>query len=563
MILLSALLVYLLCLPPGVATAGQHGAVENGAMVAAGERIYREGMLISGASMSGYIKGDLHAPGSAFACVSCHMRSGLGSLEGNVITTAVSAPQLYSARPAPQNTLRPGMGMAGKKPLQPPPQPPPARPAYTDQTLAAVIRGGVDSSGRLLDPIMPRYNLADDDMQALISYLKTLSKHYSPGVDAATLRFATIVTDDADPAAAQEQWRLLEDFVRTVNERSSYVDTVSNPRIKRQLAVTGRAGYRKLVLTRWQLSGAPATWRSQLEDRVRKEPVFAFIGGMSRSSWQPIHEFCEAHHIPALLPNTDLPVVSDQDWYTLYLSKGVYQEGETAASFLATAQNAVQPGQLLIIHRTSDTALQLLQGFLNSWLQRGMPLPQIVSLAPREQLTSQRLSALLAGTGIKHVVLWDGAAALPVLQELPSFPELSSVIVSAPYLGSAMYTLRDAARQRLFATYPRRLAVEEARRESFFFGASAAGGGAPVSDTAKRTYPLTRLLHQLLTEMKENFYRDYLLDLVAMSKDMEVPLYERLSFGPGQRYAAKGCYMVQLGAGSAPELLKRSEWVSH
>jgi hypothetical protein len=63
--------------------------------------------------------------------------------------------------------------------------------------------------------------------------------------------------------------------------------------------------------------------------------------------------------------------------------------------------------------------------------------------------------------------------------------------------------------------------------------------------------------------MKEQFYRDYFLDIIAMSQDLDVPLYERLSFGPGQRYASKGCYIVQLGPGKKPELIKRSEWVIH
>jgi hypothetical protein len=45
--------------------------------------------------------------------------------------------------------------------------------------------------------------------------------------------------------------------------------------------------------------------------------------------------------------------------------------------------------------------------------------------------------------------------------------------------------------------------------------------------------------------------------------DQEVPLFERLSFGPGQRYASKGCYIVQLSKGEKPGLIKKSDWVIH
>ena len=69
------------------------------------------------------------------------------------------------------------------------------------------------------------------------------------------------------------------------------------------------------------------------------------------------------------------------------------------------------------------------------------------------------------------------------------------------------------------------------------------------------------------------YYRDALLDSVDMGRgsltmgpavqDETYPLYERFSFGPGQRYASKGCYIVQLSKGPKPELVKRSDWVIH
>jgi len=46
-------------------------------------------------------------------------------------------------------------------------------------------------------------------------------------------------------------------------------------------------------------------------------------------------------------------------------------------------------------------------------------------------------------------------------------------------------------------------------------------------------------------------------------QDYAIATFPRLTFGPGQRYASKGCYIVQLGKGEQQELIKKSEWIIH
>jgi hypothetical protein len=79
----------------------------------------------------------------------------------------------------------------------------------------------------------------------------------------------------------------------------------------------------------------------------------------------------------------------------------------------------------------------------------------------------------------------------------------------------------------------------------------------------QQTFALSELMNMAIMEIKGNYYRDNLLDVIGMSMDRVVPLYERLSFGPGQRYASKGCYIVKLAGTDKPELVKLSDWVIH
>lgn len=533
-----------------------------------GERLYRDGLLPSGKPLIGIIKGDLPAPGNSFTCISCHMRSGLGSVEGSVLTTPTNGRSLYAPRSNPP-TLRPGMSAMGDGDKgAPSPQPPPARPAYTDETLAAALRGGVDPSGRVWDPVMPRYKLQDDEMSILISYLKSLSSEFSPGVDATTLRFATVITEDLTPDRYQEHLNLLDDFIRRTNERTKHIENeVRNPRVKRQLMVSGRVAYRKLSLSRWVLKGAPETWRSQLEEYYRKEPVFALIGGISGSVWKPVHDFCEFNRLPCLYPQTDFPVISETDWYTLYPSKGYYQEGETAAHFLNRCDDFPDCGKVLMITRESRVGKMLGEGFRDTWRTLGRTEPLTVRIAEKESLSPERLVLLIKKEKPDAVVIWDNAELPEAINSLsaPGIEPPTKIIVSSGYLGKDIMKLNDNIRDIIYITYPERLPDDEKLRDAYFFGTQPKGlkKGDSIGKSTKLTYPLIKVLERALREMKENFYRDYLLDIISMGKDLDVPLYERMSFGPGQRYASKGCYIVQLGKGSNPELVKKSNWVIH
>ena len=80
---------------------------------------------------------------------------------------------------------------------------------------------------------------------------------------------------------------------------------------------------------------------------------------------------------------------------------------------------------------------------------------------------------------------------------------------------------------------------------------------------SKRAYAKNQVLTQALMDMRGNYYRDNFLDVIGMMPDQKFPLYERLSFGHGQRYASKGCYIVRLSKGPKPELIKKSDWVIH
>ena len=116
-----------------------------------GRSIFEKGVGRDGREIGGRIHDHLDLRGAAVACASCHGPDARGGGEG-----FVQAPDIrwhtLSKSFAPRR--------AGS-----------TRPAYNRSTFGRAIHQGVDSNDRLLDPAMPRFDLSQDETEALVSYL--------------------------------------------------------------------------------------------------------------------------------------------------------------------------------------------------------------------------------------------------------------------------------------------------------------------------------------------------------------------------------------------------------
>ncbi len=529
-----------------------------------GERIYRNGILPSGKPVTAFVQGDVPVEGTMFTCVSCHMRSGFGSYEGGVLTTPTTGKYLYQ----PVFTLRrltPAQKETVPSYFKPQFEAPPKRPAYTDETLAAALRTGIDPAGRTFNYVMPRYNLDAREMAILISYLKSLSAELSPGVTETTVRFATVVTDDVSRAERDALLTTLENYARGRNVMANAADV----RSKRGFLTESMdlAYRRKLSISRWELKGAPETWRGQLEEYYRKEPVFALLGGITNGEWRPIHEFSEEHHIPCLLPITDFPVISETDWYTVYFSKGLYQEGEAAARFLGITAELPPEKTVVQVFRDTREGRALSAGFQKTWHDLGRRPPVNRVLQAGETITPEFLQQLADTDKAAVILLWLGAEAGPALETIAAGANRPGMVwVSASLMKQNLGTLPDRARDFTYITFPYALSLAKTFLSNAARGPEKKGKSkAPDPRISSGTWSLWLVLNDALMMMGTNFYRDRFLDVVGMIQDKGPPYtdYERLSFGPGQRYAAKGCYIVQLTHGANPALVKKSDWVIH
>jgi len=522
-----------------------------------GERMYREGILPSGEPMKAFVSGDVPVSGTDFTCVSCHLRSGLGSFEGTVVTPPTNGRILYQPR-------KPYIKGAEFVPyihnyavyL-------PVRPAYTDATLSALISTGFDPTGRSVLNVMPRYELSDKDMAIMIAYLKILSDQPSPGVNGKEIKFATVIVEGTDPFAVNSMLAPIQFGIDRKNGLAKAA--TKDQRVARMsYNMSGNLTYVTFTLSRWVLRGPSSTWRKQLDDYYKAEPVFALLGGISTGDWEPVHRFCEENGVPNLLPIVDYPVISETDWYTLYLSRGIRQEGEAAARYLQAMAELFKDRPVVQVIRDSRRAQAMAAGFRETWKGAGHTPALEVVLGNGEQLTPERLKQIMGQDRPAALLLWDDASSLAALKSLAGSADLPGIVlVSGTYLGKALWSVPEELRKLLYMTYPYRLPQEDVRYDR---SVKRVLSGKMIQSfdqqIIRQSYITNEILGKALLEMRGEYYRDFLLDTIGMIEDQYFPLYERVSFGPGQRYASKGCFIVQLGTGQNPKLERRSEWVT-
>lgn len=538
-------------------------------MLILGERMYRQGILPDGKAMQAIISEDIPVDGRMFTCVNCHQRSGQGSIEGSIITWPINGKELFKPRRrtgawhAAKQKKGPGASQRWSLPSQY--QADDARPEFTDETLARLLRDGVDSGNRVLERGMPRYQLTDNDLQVLTHYLKNLSVNFDEGVDNNKIRFATVITEGVSEKDKEAMLTVLKTHIETHNiqTRPHQRRAVAGPFYK-----TEKYGaYRKFELDVWKLNGPQNTWRSQLNNFYKNNPVFAMLGGISSGPWAPIHNFCEEKKLPCIFPITDQPVISETDWYTLYFSKGYYQEGETAARYLRSKINNKQHLKVLQIYSNTDKGKLLAKGFREN-IDGSNTITTEKVLSSDEPVSDQLLQYLTDTHKPDVLLLWLNETNMITATKFISkkIHQPKMIFTSWKLLNGKISFIPENLRQKLYLTYPRDLPENNARSISVLKRWLTIRK-IPITnlDIQSRMYFLGWMLPGTISHIRSEFFRDYFIESFDMMHDQDyaIAVFPRLTFGPGQRYASKGCYIVQLGNKKQPELIKMSEWIIH
>jgi len=568
-----AFVLALLALLPPLAWAQGAGNADTDPL-AVGRRIYREGILPSGQALQGLGPASVTLSGAQAACATCHRRSGYGSSEGPIEVRAITGPALFGSRVAPTppvsvaaaasagantglsaveaaradaNALRAARTAAFAGGRQ--------RPTYDEATLARAIREGVDVTGRSMSASMPRYALEPAALESLSAYLKTLSAQTSPGVTEDAVHFATVIQPAVDPAQRRALLEVLQAFIK---DRNLSLRT----EVRREGAgiVRLQRTYREWVLHVWDLTGASDTWAHQLEAYDKKQPVFAMVSGLGNASWRPIHEFSERFEVPCILPQADVPVLADRDFYTVYISKGMTLEAQALAKFL---HDEGERGPVVQVFGRDEASATGAAAFRRAWMAAAgaAPVDRFLDAAP-DAAFWQRLAEQSARATL---VLWLGPKDMVQAQVLTA----AGSQVKAIYLSSSLNPgtrtgLASDGGGRVRLVYPQDLpAVSDARLAVARRWLSSRGITLTDDKLQMNAYLAATVTGMAVSHSIDTYSREFLVERLEhrLGTANELSIYPHMSLGPGQRYASKGSYIVQVAGADERQLKLISDWI--
>jgi hypothetical protein len=523
----------------------------SAARVSVGESIYLHGVLGSGAPLEATREaGGVGTQGADAACVNCHQRSGLGSREGDLFIPPVTGDYLFHVRvPGAHDPILPYVAsMHGH------------REPYTAATLARAIRDGLDSDGRPLSYLMPRFALSDTDMTSLIGYLKDLTVRRTPGVTDTVVHFATIFTPDSDPV---KRGGVLDVLTHYVTEQNSFPIGPSP-----HMRTSDKTAYSKSMymahlrwqLHVWQLSGPASTWRQQLEQHLRDEPVFAVLSGLGGSNWAPVHQFCEQNALPCLFPNVDVPVAAQGDFYSLYFSRGVLLEAELIASQVLALEK--EPSTLVVdqIYRAGDSGEPAARALAAQLQARGVTV------------RSHALAAGAAGRGLTAALHQRGKAQVLVLWLRPG--DIAALGPAPPaqtrvYMSGLMGGLEDAPvppswRASTHLAYPFDVPDRRGVRLDYPLGWFSFRHIPVVAlQVQADTYLACTLVTEVTKQLADSYVRPYLIEQLQgmLEHRIMTGYYPHLALTYRERFASKGGYIAHFSQDRGTHLVADGDWI--
>jgi ABC-type branched-subunit amino acid transport system substrate-binding protein len=489
-----------------------------------GKQIFLRGVSASGREITGRI-GEIEVPAATATCSGCHGMRGEGKTEGGVTAGGLTWPHLVK----PYGHTHPTGRTHGP---------------FNESSFIRAVVNGVDSNGNNLLVAMPRYKLSPEDMADLIAYLKRIDSDLDPGLSDNNVTVGLVLPSSgsfADAGAAMND--VFSAYFDNVNSRGG----IFNRKIEIRVADAGTGG---------------AATATVAQDFVRKEQIFAFVGGLSAGADAQIAAFARKEEVPFIGPATLLPHAENPaNRYLFYLLPGVAEQAVSLVNFAAgkpelrKARAAIVYGDNVLNTGAAKAAEEQLQKI--AWSTNVKQNYSAVNFNARrivEDLKSKGVEVLFFfGSGKEQSALLTEAAAIGWT---PSFFFLG-VLSGKELPPDSLAAFKD----KLFVAFPtvpaditdEGMAEFRALHEKYKF--------APRHTASQlAAFAAAKVFVEALTRAGKDLSREKLINTLEGFYEYDTGATPRITFGPNRRIGAAGAHVVPIDV-AEKGFAKASGWI--
>lgn len=514
-----------------------------------GARLYFQGLDSNGEPIKGLTRTDIPIDGSQLTCISCHRPSGMGSSEGGTYVPPITASYLFRERISDRRLRNQRFKEVYKErqggEFYDDVRRGRLRPAYeTPHDIAQALRDGLDTAGRTLNPVMPRYEISDEDAANLTAFLKSNYANYDRGVEENKIHMATIIAGDVPQENADAVSDLVETYADWINKAINV--NLARPGFSTYYRSEFADSYRTWETAIWRLTGDPDTWGEQLARYYEEQPAFFVVGSIVEGDYSPIADFCDEKKMPCLLPVTNLPRLTDmENSFTLYFSRGLTLEAEALAIYLSEAD---MTDDIVQVHTSDVEGTKSAQAF-STQMAKLTKEPVNTFLVNKTDDLDETLAKALSEKP-KSLIFWTGKESEKAVAALNN-ADLGETIIYMPSTGlkDIQASLSDDKQDAIRVTYP----YDDPKNyhpESFRIRAWIGSRKLNVPDwnIILQTFYSLKISEFALSHLWVDYYGAYMIELTEhdIGVGFDPGPYPRLQLGPGQRFGSKGALIAQL-----------------
>lgn len=502
-------ILMLLCVLELVAASGISAASLT-AQEERGRELYVTGTSQSGRPVVAYFGKDLlEVPGESATCVSCHGYDGLGRTESGVIPSNITWRQLMKS-----------YGHIHPDGLEHGP--------FSEQSLKSYMEDGIYPGGKQGDPSMPVYEIAPQDLDDLLAYLKRLESHLDPGITAGVIRIGTLL-----PAAGPSA-ELGEVMRQTI---AAYFKDINS-----QGGIYGRT----LTLAAENVRDA-ATVPRFLRSAVPEQGVFALVNTFTPGLETDLWRLLEEQRVPLIAPFSLAPI-EDQllHRYRFFLYAGLREQTLALARY-ATQNLPLNNPRIRIVYPQRDGMEDILSSAEAIYQAKGWRNISRLTYAAGETIPPALLLRLRTDNPELLLFLGGETESEALFRAFGEAGCRTALFMPGVLAGKSIYSIPAACKGRVWLSFPS-LPTDRKEWGITEFQAMAARQQLATSHPTAQlaAYASAKILVEALRRAGRGLSRERLLESLEGMFEFDSGLSPLITYNKNRRIGALGAHIVEV-----------------